>query len=828
MNKASLSERDICTQFITPAVVNAGWDIATQIREEVSFTKGRIIVRGKLVTRGKAKRADYVLYHQPNLPIALIEAKENNLPVGAGIQQALEYAEVLNIPFVFSSNGDGFVFHDRTGNAAQVETELKLEEFPSPAELWNRYRVWKGLDDAAEVIVEQPYHDDGSGKEPRYYQANAINATLEAIAKGQDRVLLVMATGTGKTYTAFQIIWRLWKSGRKKRILFLADRNVLVDQTMVNDFRPFGAAMAKLSTKSKTIERADGEEVDLPLAVTKGNDKKRRIDTSYEVYLGLYQAITGPLESDKLYKEFSRDFFDLIVIDECHRGSADADSAWREILEHFNSATQIGMTATPKETKYTSNIHYFGQPVYSYTLKQGIRDGFLAPYKVVKVHIDKDVMGYRPAKGDTDRHGEEIEDRIYNQVDFDRTLVLDDRTKLVARRISDFLKESGDRMQKTIVFCVDEEHAARMRQALINENADLMAANRKYVMRITGSDTEGQNQLGNFIDPESAYPVIVTTSRLLSTGVDAQTCRVIALDREIGSMTEFKQIVGRGTRVHEDTKKYFFTLIDFRGATKLFADTDFDGEPVQIYEPGEEGPMTPPEVPPTEEGEDDPLPPEPGEEEVIVDGGDPPDISLPPGNGPIGIGPKRRKVYVDNVPVSIVAERVEYLDGEGKLITESLRDFTRRELRKHYSSLDAFLNKWNHAERKEAILHELEEEGLPLDTIAAELGKDLDPFDLICHIAFDRKPLTRKERANNVRKRDLFTKYGPQARAVLDALLAKYQHEGVLDLEDPAILSIPPLNTLGTPFQLIKEFGGRERFEQAVHELQAELYQTVA
>lgn len=823
MDKKFLSERDICTQFITPAVVNAGWDMSTQIREEVSFTKGRIIVRGKLVTRGKAKRADYVLYHQPNVPIALIEAKENNLPVGAGIQQALEYAEVLNIPFVFSSNGDGFVFHDRTGNAAHVESVLKLEEFPSPAELWQRYRVWKGLDDAAEAIVEQPYHDDGSGKEPRYYQANAINAALEAIAKGQDRVLLVMATGTGKTYTAFQIIWRLWKSGRKKRILFLADRNVLVDQTMVNDFRPFGAAMAKLSTKSKTIERADGAEVDLPLAVEKGSDKKRRIDTSYEVYLGLYQAITGPLESDKLYKEFSRDFFDLIVIDECHRGSADADSAWREILEHFNSATQIGMTATPKETKYASNIHYFGKPVYSYTLKQGIRDGFLAPYKVVKVHIDKDVTGYRPAKGDTDRHGEEIEDRIYNQVDFDRTLVLDDRTKLVAKRISDFLKESGDRMQKTIVFCVDEEHAARMRQALINENADLVAANRKYVLRITGSDTEGQNQLGNFIDPESAYPVIVTTSRLLSTGVDAQTCRVIALDREIGSMTEFKQIVGRGTRVHEDSRKFYFTLIDFRGATKLFADPDFDGEPVQIYEPEDDDPMTPPELPPTQEGEDDPIPPEPGEDEIIVDGGDPPDISLPPGNGP-----KRRKVYVDNVPVSIVAERVEYLDGEGKLITESLRDFTRRELRKHYSSLDAFLTSWNTAERKDAILHELEEEGLPLDTIAAELGKDLDPFDLICHIAFDRKPLTRKERANNVRKRDLFTKYGPQARAVLDALLAKYQHEGVLDLEDPAILSIPPLNTLGTPFQLIKEFGGREGFAEAVRSMSNELYKTVA
>ena len=819
MNKKSLSERDICTQFITPGVVGSGWDMATQVREEVGFTQGRIIVRGKLVTRGKQKRADYILYYAPNIPIAVIEAKDNNHSVGAGMQQALEYAHTLNIPFVFSSNGDGFVFLDRTGNAAQVETNLKLDEFPSPAELWQRYRVWKGLDSEAEKVVLQPYHDDGSGKEPRYYQSNAINATMEAIAKGQDRVLLVMATGTGKTYTAFQIIWRLWKSGQKRRILFLADRNVLVDQTMVNDFRPFGATMAKLSTKSKTIERADGSKENVTLALSQGADKKRRIDTSYEVYLGLYQAITGPEERQKLFKEFSPDFFDLIVIDECHRGSAADDAAWREILTHFNSATQIGMTATPKETKYASNIHYFGQPVYSYTLKEGIRDGFLAPYKVIKVHIDKDVMGYRPERGAVDRDGEEVEDRIYNQRDFDRTLVLDDRTKLVAKRISEFLKESGDRMQKTIVFCVDEEHAARMRQALINENADLYQQNHRYVMRITGSDTEGQNELGNFIDPESAYPTLVTTSRLLSTGVDAQTCRVIALDREIGSMTEFKQIVGRGTRVHEDTKKYYFTLIDFRGATKLFADPDFDGEPVQIYEPGEEGPMTPPDEPPITEPEDDPIPPVPGPDETVIIDVGPPDITLPGGNN----GP-RPKVYVDGVPVSIVAERVEYMDESGKLITESLRTFTRNELRKHYASLDAFLNRWNTTERKSAIVQELAEEGLPLGDIAKELGKDLDPFDLICHIAFDRKPLTRKERANDVRKRDVFSKYGPQARAVLESLLTKYQDEGVLNLDDTLILSIPPLNTMGTPMQLIKEFGSREGFEQAVHEMQDALY----
>ena len=450
-----------------------------------------------------------------------------------------------------------------------------------------------------EEVVLQDYFEDVYGKEPRYYQRIAINKTIEAIAKGQDRILLVMATGTGKTYTAFQIIWRLWKAKRKNRILYLADRNVLIDQTMVNDFRPFGAAMAKLSTNSKTIEREDGTEVQLPTAI---NKKHRRIDTSYEIYLALYQAITGPEEKQKLFRELSPDFFDLIIIDECHRGSASADSAWREILEYFSSATQIGLTATPKETEYVSNIHYFGQPVYSYSLKQGIRDGFLAPYKVIKVHLDVDVEGYRPVQGETDRYGYEIEDRIYNQKDFDRNLVIDERTKRVARKVSEFLKESGDRFQKTIVFCVDTEHAARMRQALINENPDLVRENERYVMRITGDDSEGCAQIGNFIDPEAKWPVIVTTSRLLSTGVDAQTCRLIVLDREVGSMTEFKQIVGRGTRVHEDTKKYYFTLIDFRKATNHFADPEFDGEPVQIYEPAEYEPVLPPDdVPPTDD-----------------------------------------------------------------------------------------------------------------------------------------------------------------------------------------------------------------------------------
>ena len=804
MDKKSLSERDICTKFITPALRKAGWDGMAQIREEVSFTKGRIIVRGKLVSRGKGKRADYILYYKPNIPIALIEAKDNTHAIGDGLQQALDYAATLAIPFVFSSNGDGFVFHDRTGMNAEKEATLGLDGFPPPGDLWNRYRAWKGLTVEAEEIVLQEYFDDASGKTPRYYQVNAINAAIEAIAKGRDRILLVMATGTGKTYTAFQIIWRLWKAGRKRRILFLADRNVLIDQTMVNDFRPFGVAMAKLSTKAKTIDR----------------DGKRRIDTAYEVYLSLYQAITGPEDSQNIFREFSPTFFDLIVVDECHRGSAAEDAAWREILEYFSTATQIGLTATPKETKYVSNIHYFGEPIYSYSLKQGIRDGFLAPYKVVKVHIDRDVEGYRPERGQLDRDGEEVEDRIYNTKDFDHTLVLDGRTKLVARKVTEFLQESGDRFQKAILFCVDQEHAARMRQALINENADLVGRNHRYVMRITSDDSEGQAQLGNFIDPESRYPVLVTTSRLLSTGVDAQTCRLIVLDREVGSMTEFKQIVGRGTRVHEDTQKFYFTLMDFRGATSHFADPEFDGEPVQIYEPGEDDPIIPPDdYPPPDDGGET-IRPDPGEDETIIDG--PPDITLPPD------GPGRRKVYVDGIAAAIVAEQVEYLDEKGKLVTESLRDFTKRALRKRFASLDDFLSRWESTKRKQAIIEALEAEGLDLDIITAELGKDLDPFDLICHVAFDAKPLTRRERAENVKKRDVFSKYGDQARAVLDALLAKYADEGVLNLDDANVLRIAPFTELGTPVQLINAFGGREGFVKAVHDLQSALYREAA
>ncbi len=782
MDRRSLSERDVCTKFITPALREAGWDEVSQLREEVTFTAGRIVVRGKLAVRGKRKRADYVLYYKPNIPIAVIEAKDANHSVGDGIQQALDYAETLQVPFAFSSNGDGFVFHDRTGGGSPPETVLALDEFPSPDDLWERYRAWKGLTSEAEEVVLQDYFEDGSGKTPRYYQVNAVNATVEAIAKGRNRVLLVMATGTGKTYTAFQIIWRLWKARRKKRILFLADRNVLVDQTMANDFRPFGArgAMIKL---------------------------KRDIDKSKEVYLGLYQAITGPEEAQKAYREFTPGFFDLIVIDECHRGSAAEDSAWREILEYFSAATQIGLTATPKETEYVSNIEYFGEPVFSYSLKQGVDDGFLAPYKVVKVHIDRDVGGWRPEKGQLDRDGEEVEDGEYGPGDFDRTVVLDGRTKAVAKKVTEFLKGSGDRFQKTIVFCVDQEHADRMRRALVNENADLARGDSRYVMRITGGDEAGKRELGNFIDPESRYPVLVTTSRLLSTGVDVQTCRLIVLDRKVGSMTEFKQIVGRGTRVHEDTGKLYFTLIDFRGATGHFADPEFDGEPEQIYEPGPDGPVVPPNPPPDK--------PDNGE---ATNGGDQP--KPPPPGTP--------KIYVDGIKACIVAERVQYLDGHGKLVTESLRDFTRRALRRRFASLDDFLNRWNGEGRKQAIVDEMDSEGLSLTLIGQELDVDLDPFDLVCHIAFDAKPLTRSQRAASVRKRDAFTRNGGRARAVLDALLDKYADEGVLDLDDARVLRIPPLDRLGTAVELVRAFGGKSAYQRAVLDLQSELYRESA
>ncbi|GGF60421.1 DEAD/DEAH box helicase [Paracoccus acridae] len=818
MEKRLLSERDICSKYILPALVSAGWDLQTQIAEERTLTAGRIVVRGKLVARGQKKRADFVLYLKPSIPIAVIEAKDNRHAASDGIQQALSYSKMLRVPFAFSSNGESFVFHDATGQSHQTETEVSLDSFPSPDELRAKLLAWKGLTEAEAGTVLHPYFD--SGKEPRYYQMNAVNASLEAIAKGRKRLLLVMATGTGKTFTAFQIIWRLWRSGKNKRVLFLADRNVLVDQTMVNDFRPFIGSMAKLSTHSKTIERPNGTHEKLAVAI----DRRRRINTAYEVYLGLYQALTGPNESQKIYRELSPDFFDLIIIDECHRGSAAEDSAWREILEHFSDATQIGLTATPKETEYASNINYFGEPVYSYTLKEGIKDGFLAPYKVIKCHLDRDVEGYRPEPGQLDRNGSEVEDRIYNIKDFDRTLVIDDRTKLVAQRVTQFLKESGDRMQKTIIFCVDQEHAGRMRQALINENQDLVTKDSRYVMRITGNDKDGLNELANFIDPESDYPVIVTTSRLLSTGVDAQTCRLIVLDREIGSMTEFKQIVGRGTRIHEDTGKYFFTLMDFRGATSHFADPEFDGDPVQIYQPGPDDPVMPPDDGGTSTGRD-----VNGTETIVIDPVAPGQPGEPAGPDDLGGDQRpRRKIYVDGIGATIIKERVEYLDADGKLVTETLRDFTRKHLTRRFASMDDFLRRWRAEDRKQVIVDELAEEGLDLELIGREIDAGLDPFDLVCHVAFGVKPLTRRERAENVKKRDAFTRYGEQARAVLEALLDKYADEGVLTLDDTNILQINPFSNMGTPVELMRAFGKKPDYLRAIHDLQGALYEESA
>jgi type I restriction enzyme R subunit len=820
-----LSESDICDRFITPALHQAGW-LREQILREHAFTAGRITVRGKLVARGRPRRADYVLL-VGQVALAVIEAKDNSHAVGDGMQQALAYADALQTPFVFASNGDGFVLHDRTGLREQRESQLSLDAFPSPEELWRRYCQWKGLSDDQQQVALQPYWEGGNRKEPRYYQRTAIQAVVEAIAKGQKRLLLVMATGTGKTLVAFQIIWRLWKAKRARRVLFLADRNVLVNQTMTNDFRPFAGVMAKLSTRSNTIEKADGSLQELTIAL----DRQRRIDPSYEIYLGLYQALTGPEERQKLYKDFSPDFFDLIVVDECHRGSAAEDSNWREILEYFSTAAQLGLTATPKETRYVSNIHYFGEPIYSYSLRQGIQDGFLAPYKVIRVHLDVDVQGYRPKRGEVDDYGREIEDRQYNQKDFDLNLVIDERTRRVARWITAYLKASGDRQQKTIVFCVDTEHALLMRQALINENQDLMQQHPNYVMRITGNDSEGMLQLDNFIDPLEPMPVIVTTSRLLSTGVDVQTCKLIVLDREVGSMTEFKQIVGRGTRLHADTGKEYFTLVDFRQATNHFADPDFDGEPVQIYEPGENDPPLPPETDeflPDQgaEGEDPGEVDGGGEESVLLAD---PDAADAPGLMTDRPGEKRRKYYIQGRPVLVLTERIEYLDEQGKLVTESLRDYTRRLVRQQYADLAGFLRRWRGEERKQVILQELAEEGLLLEALQEEVGRELDPFDLICHIAYDQPPLSRAQRAARLRK-DVFSRYGPQARAVLEALVEKYATEGVVDdLADVKILRIAPFNAMGTPMELLRGFGGdRAGFQRAVHDLQAALYAEAA
>jgi type I restriction enzyme R subunit len=810
MHKKDLSERDICTRYITPALMAAGWK-HSQFREEVKLTAGRVVVRGKLAYRlqnptaeGGPQRADYVLYAKGSIPLAVIEAKRAIYAVGQGMQQTLAYAEMLDAPIAISSNGDAFLLHDRTGITQPVERELALDAFPGCDDLWAIYGQWKGIQsESQKKLVSQPYHTDGSGKEPRYYQHVAINRAIEAIARGRQRILLVMATGTGKTYTAFQIIWRLWKAKKKKRILFLADRNILIDQTIQQDFAPFGEVMHKISN--------------------------RTVKKNYEIYLCLYQAVTGTEEWKQIYRQFPADFFDLVVIDECHRGSAAEDSAWREVLDYFAEATHIGMTATPKEKKPEKgetqivdpefNLKYFGNPIYTYSLKQGIEDGFLAPYKVIRVVTDVDALGYTPEQGKTDKDGKLVEQRQYTTPDFDRSLILTQRTELVAHRVWEYLKAT-DPMAKTIVFCDDQPHAERMRQALVRLIPEA-AGNRRYVVRITGDDKEGQALLSYFIDNDEPYPVIATTSRLLSTGVDAKTCKLIVLDQTINSMTQFKQIVGRGTRIREDYHKLYFTIMDFKGATRLFQDPEFDGEPVTVYEPQPGESIVPPE--------DEVIPGDPAVQDN--QGG----YDNESEQDDDGKGGGRIRYVIDDVEVRTAVERSQYLDANGKLISEDYRVLFKDDIKKtllgEFASLDEFLRRWTQAERKQAVIDELQERGIALEVLkeAVPRGEGIDAFDLIAHIAFDQPPLTRKERANNVRKRNYFGKYGDQARTVLEALLDKYAEHGITDLEDPQVLELPPFTHIGSKTQIRRGiFGGPEKYSAALTELEQQIYQEPA
>lgn len=812
-NKSSLSERDIITKYILHAIEQSGWNKQTQIREEVTFTVGRIFVKGKKTKRGEKKRADIIIYYKPNIPVAVVEAKDNKHTVGAGMQQALEYANTLDIPVAISSNGDGFVIQCRKNCGPKgadgksiVSENADLDHFPTPDELWNCYELYNGLASKEEEDTSLcSYYFDSTGRAPRYYQRIAINRTVEAIARGQNRILLVMATGTGKTYTAFQIIYRLWKSGCKKRILYLADRTNLITQTKKGDFKHF-------KDKCHII-------------------KHKHIDKSYEIYLALYQGLTNCDEETDAYKQFSPDFFDLIIVDECHRGSVDEDKAWHKILSYFSSATQIGMTATPKETKALSNIEYFGEPIYTYSLKQGIDDGFLAPYKVLRVGMNIDLEGYRPERGKTDIDGELIEDRLYNTKDFDRNIVIDERTDLVARKIMEYLTNS-DPMAKTIVFCVDIEHAERMRQALLKyAPEEITARSDKYIVRITGDDPVAKGYLEDFINPEQKFPVIATTSKLMSTGTDAQTCKVICLDENIGSMTEFKQIIGRGTRINEEYGKQYFTIIDFRNVTDKFADKDFDGAPVRIKESKQDDKLSE-EIIDEGTGEEqiDPVTGEKVEFAEAVYGNENPDgYELGEETTPYGavvepVETTRKKTYIIGIDVSILSERKQYLDADGHLITTSVKEYCKTGILTSYRSLDNFLQTWNDAEKKRAIIEELESQGIIFEELKDEIKNDLDIFDLICHIAWDAPALTRKERAENVRKRNYWTKYGDKARNVLNAILDKYAETGIEAIEDMKVLTVPPITDIGTPKEIIDSFGGKPQYLQAIRELENEIY----
>lgn len=756
----NLTEEDIKHRYITPAIEDKGWD-KKHVRMEYAFTDGRVIFDGSIHDRKAKKRADYLLFDYNNQPIAVVEAKDASKPIGGGMQQAIEYAEILDLPFAYSSNGEGFVEHDLLNGK---ETSLTMDKFPSPDELHIRLLNHKKLTLEQQDIVDTPYYSDAYSHEPRYYQRIAINRTVEAIAKGQERVLIVMATGTGKTYTAFQIIHRLHKSGAKKKILYLADRNILIDQTMTQDFRPFKKFMCKVQ---------EGE-----------------IDTAFEVYMALYHQLVGKEgEPDPILK-VKPEYFDLIIVDECHRGSAKDDSAWRKVLEYFKSATQIGMTATPKAENGANNLDYFGKPIYTYTLLQGIQDGFLAPYRVTNSYIDLDLQGFTPEEDEHDIFKKIIEQRLYQQKDYGRDIAFTTRRELVAKRITKMLHSIG-RMTKTIVFCTDIEEAEAMRQLLTTMNADLCKKDSRYVMRITGDDNVGKRQLDNFINVDEPYPTIVTTSELLATGVDCKTCGLIVIDKEIGSMTEFKQIIGRGTRLRTDKGKWHLEILDFRNATKKFKDPDFDGEP----------------LPPSK------LP-----------------RGYPKGNGGgdnIGTHEPHVKYIVAGKPVTITTEIVSVLGEDGKTMrTESVTSFTKKQILSHYSSLDDFINEWTSAERKAAIVDELKELNVLVDAVRQKNPAlaEADIFDIICHVAFDKPALTRRERANNVKKRNYFAKYEGKAREVLEALLEKYAEYGILNFESADILDHAPFNKIGKPQKIVRLFGGIEEFNKAIVELEHEIY----
>ena len=767
INKKELKEQEIRTMFISPALKDKGWEIPVNMREEYYFTDGRVLVAGSQHSVAEGKKADYLLYHKGK-PIAVVEAKDNKHAIGGGIQQAMDYALILDLKFAYSSNGDGFLEHDFiTGK----ETELPLDQFPTEEELYQRYLDSKNYTPAEQHIVETPFYYDAYSHEPRYYQRIAIDRTVEAIARGQQRVLVVMATGTGKTFTAFQIIHRLHKSGAKKKILYLADRNILIDQTMAQDFKPFKKFMTKITSVG------EGEE---------------KIDSSYEVYMALYHQLVGKEGKPDPFLEVQPNFFDLIIVDECHRGSAKDDSAWRKVLEYFNTATQIGMTATPKAEEGANNLDYFGEPVYTYSLLQGINDGFLAPYRVTADFINIDLQGWTPEEGELDLFGKEIEDKLYQRQDIGRDLAIKMRRVIVANRITQMLKDIG-RMTKTIVFCSDIEEAAEMRTLLINMNQDMCRKSPYYVTRIVGEDKEGKKQLDNFISVDEPYPVIVTTSELLSTGVDCKTCGLIVIDKEIGSMTEFKQIIGRGTRLRKDKGKWHLEILDFRNATAKFKDPDFDGDPVPPKGHSGKKYKLPEDKQQDKTGERDP----------------------------------HEKYTIEGTDIRIAHEIVSVLGEDGKTMkTESVQTFARTQIRRHFESLDKFIQTWTEAERKQAIMDELKEYYILIDAVreANPALEKADIFDIICHVAFDQPPLTRKERANNVKKRNYFGKYKGKAREVLEALLDKYAENGILDFEKANILEIAPFNKIGKPSKIIKLFGGPAGFEMAIKELEEQIY----